>query len=102
MLSPKVGIAILLLCDLFYMKILLNISFCLSHREMVEFGGVEMTMDSKMRKDTLAVSKRKTQHPSSPVAPWWDSLGAQDGSKGDQALSSKCWLWYFESFSHFL
>lgn len=70
MLSPKAGIAALLLCDLFHMKILLNVSFCLSHRKMVEFSGVEMGMDRKMRKDTLAVSKRKTQHPSSPVAPW--------------------------------
>lgn len=54
MLSPKVGIATLLLCDLFYMKILLNVSFCLSHRKMVEFSGVEIAMDSKMRKETRA------------------------------------------------
>lgn len=68
MLSHKVGIATLL-CELFYMKILLNVSFCLSHRKMVEFIVVGISMDSKMRKDTLAVSKRKTQYPSSPVAP---------------------------------
>lgn len=38
--------------DLFYMKVVLNISFFLSHRKMAKSKGAELAMDGKMQKGT--------------------------------------------------